>query len=225
MKEPLDQGSFNRLFQEEFEGLVLFAIRYVKDCDAARDIVQEVFVNLWNKRAEIDRSRPYKTYLTTSVKNRSLNHLRDHKKFDTHLLIQENLYPTPTTVQQHQIDIAQLQQQIDDAIAALPEKCREIFLLNRNEHLKYQEIADQLDISVKTVETQMSKALKHLRHHLKDYLTILLFLTLPTQQFLPGDSSANSVSSEISYSTLICPHNDALILNQGLSPFMCIITG
>ena len=210
MKEPLDQGTFNRLFQEEFKGLVLFSVRYVKEVEAARDIVQEAFVNLWNKREEIDRSRPYKTYLTTSVKNRSLNYLRDHKKYDTHLLIQENLFPTPTVVQQHQMEIADLQEQINQALESLPEKCREVFLLNRQKHLKYQEIADQLGISVKTVETQMSKALKQLRHHLKTYLTILLFLTLPTFYLLPPTSYLLPPTST--------PH-------QGLPPFMCIITG
>jgi len=65
----------------------------------------------------------------------------------------------------------ELRDRINLAINELPEKCREVFLLNRNDHLKYQEIADKLRISVKTVETQMSKALQHLRIHLKEYLS------------------------------------------------------
>ena len=73
------------------------------------------------------------------------------------------------------LEASELKEKIDSAIQGLPEKCREVFLLNRNEHLKYQEIADRLGISLKTVETQMSKALQHLREHLKEYLMIVLF--------------------------------------------------
>ena len=73
---------------------------------------------------------------------------------------------------------ADIQKNIQDAIGELPEKCREIFVLSRYENLKYQQIADKLDISIKTVETQMSKALQHMRIRLKEYIVILIFLLL-----------------------------------------------
>ncbi|MFH1296504.1 MAG: RNA polymerase sigma-70 factor [Bacteroidota bacterium] len=185
MSNSLDIATFERLFKEEFKGLVLFAIQYVKEYEAAREIVQEAFIGLWNQRERIDLSRPVKTYLSTTVRNRSLNYLRDNKKFDTRLLTQENLYPLASYEQADRLVEKELQDRIQHAIAELPEKCREVFLLSRNEHLKYQAIADQLQISVKTVETQMSKALQHLRIRLKDYLVVILILIC--QQILdPG---------------------------------------
>jgi len=174
--KTLERENFERLFKEEFKGLVLFAIQYVKDYEAAREIVQEAFVNMWSRREQIDLSRPVKTYIVTSVKNRSLNYLRDNKKFDSNLLIHEDIYPTTSCQQSDHLVEAELRERITHAINELPEKCREVFLMNRNEHLKYREIADQLQISVKTVETQMSKALQHMRVRLKEYLVILLML-------------------------------------------------
>jgi len=170
MGNTLDKTTFERLFRDEFKGLVLFAIQYVKDYEAAREIVQEAFIGMWDKRAQIDLSRPVKTYLSTTVRNRSLNYLRDNKKFDTRLLAQENLFPLASYEQTDRLVERELQDRIQYAISELPEKCREVFLLSRNEHLKYQAIAGKLEISVKTVETQMSKALQHLRIRLKDYL-------------------------------------------------------
>jgi len=171
MAGTLDQKTFEKLFREEFKGLVVFAIRFLKDYETAREIVQESFVNLWNTRERIDMAKPVKTYLATMVRNRSLNYLRDHKKFDTNILIHENLFPVPVYEQPLLMEEHELSTRIQNAVAELPEKCREVFLLSRNENLKYQQIADKLGISVKTVETQMSKALQHLRHRLKEYLT------------------------------------------------------
>jgi len=176
MPNNLDRSAFEQLFRKEFKGLVLFAIQYVKEYEAAREIVQEAFIGLWNQRERIDVSRPVKTYLSTTVRNRSLNYLRDQKKFDTRLLTQENLYPLASYEQADRLVEKELQDRIQSAIAELPEKCREVFLLSRNEHLKYQAISDQLQISVKTVETQMSKALQHLRVRLREFLVAILLV-------------------------------------------------
>lgn len=170
MGQTLDKTTFEQLFKNEFKGLVLFAIQYVKEYESAREIVQEAFIGLWDKRDQIDLSRPVKSYLSTTVRNRSLNYLRDNKKFDTRLLTQENLYPLASYEHADRLVEKELSEKIQEAISGLPERCKEVFLLSRNEHLTYQEIADKLQISVKTVETQMSKALQHLRIHLKEYL-------------------------------------------------------
>lgn len=171
------EANFRELFHAHFSGLCLFSVKYIKDMDAARDIVHEAFVNLWNKRETIDPDKSVKAYLTTSVYNRSINYLRDTKKFNRDLLTLDeaqdfgDAYHTDRLVEQ------ELAAKIKSAIDLLPEKCREIFLLSRNENLKYQQIADKLQISIKTVETQMSKALQHLRQHLGEYLTLLLVFT------------------------------------------------
>jgi len=172
---PLDERTLESLFREHYAGLCVFALGFVRDEEAAREVVQEVFVNLWEKRETIDLSKQVKSYLTTSVRNRCLNHLRNNRKFSPLLLELEGLSDEAEEAGDRLVE-RELSEAIADAIAGLPDRCREIFLLNRNHHLRYQQIADHLQISVKTVETQMSKALQHLRIRLAGYLTLLLLV-------------------------------------------------
>ena len=163
----LSRSQFETLFRTEYKGMLLFAIHYVKEEEAAKEIVQEAFINLWERRESIDPEREVKSYLSASVRNRSLNYLRDNKRFNGTLLSLGGLLPMPTSEEYNQIEFRELSGQIHRAIEELPEKCREIFRLNRFEQMKYQEIADHLQISIKTVETQMSKALAHLRSRIQ----------------------------------------------------------
>ena len=165
------------MFKSNFKGLTHFALRYVKDYETAKEIVQEVFVNIWEKRDSIDLSKSVKSYITTTIYNRCLNYLRDNKKFNRDILTFENLYPIADHDRGGDMLVAaELEKIIKEAIQELPEKCREIFTLNRYQNLKYQEVADKLHISVKTVETQMSKALQHMRERLADYIKIIIIL-------------------------------------------------
>lgn len=173
-----DEQMLESLFREHFVSLCRFAHLYVKDFESAREIVQDAFVALWEKRSAIDPGKNIPAYLSTTVRNRCLNHLRDHKKFSDRLLSLENPPADCMDYTRDRLVEAELKQHIDAAISDLPEKCREIFLLNRHDHLKYQEIADKLHISVKTVETQMSRALQHLRSRLAEFLTILLWIII-----------------------------------------------
>ena len=166
----LDKTTFESLFRSEFKGLVFFALQYTKDTDTAREITQEAFISLWEKRERIDLSKPVKTYLSTTVRNKCLNWLRDNKKFNKEILDMEGLLSDNTYVQPDRLIEAEIKDKIGKAIDELPEKCREIFVLNRQENLKYQEIANRLEISVKTVETQMSKALQHMRERLREFI-------------------------------------------------------
>jgi RNA polymerase sigma-70 factor (ECF subfamily) len=150
--------------------LCFFALQYTKDHDTAREITQEAFISLWEKRASIDLSKPVKTYLSTTVRNKCLNWLRDNKKFNREILDIEGLLSDKTYIQPDRLVETEIRDKIARAIDGLPQKCREIFVLNRNENLKYQEIANRLNISVKTVETQMSKALQHMRDQLAEFL-------------------------------------------------------
>ena len=174
--KTLDKATFELLFKSNFKGLCYFAQKYVKDIETSKEIVQDAFISLWEKRQTIDLSKPVKSYLTTIIYNKSLNYLRDHKKFDRDILGFENLLHENTPDSDTRIITAEITQRINDALAELQEKCREVFLLSRHENLKYQEIADQLQISVKTVETQMSKALQHMRVRLAEYITIILLI-------------------------------------------------
>ena len=181
LTNTLDEHSLELLFRSHFKGLCTFALGFVKDDEVAKEIVQDSFVQLWLKREAIDLSKPVKTYLSTTVRNKCLNYLRDNRKFSSELLEIENHSEISSQEQPDKLVEQDIRAQIDAAIAELPEKCREVFTLNRFENLKYQQIADKLGISVKTVETQMSKALQHLRLRLAEYLPILLlfFTVLP----------------------------------------------
>jgi len=172
----MDRQAFEELFKAYFTPLMAFSRRILGDEDDAREVVHQVFINLWEKRREIDLSTSLKSYLFTSVNNRSLNVIRDRKKFSSGEVPELAGEWDVST----QIEAMELEEKIRAAIESLPERCREIFELNRFDGLKYSEIALQLDISVKTVENQMTKALKILRDQLGKYLTILLCLLLFT---------------------------------------------
>jgi len=145
-------------------------MKYVKEYEASREIVQDVFMRLWEKRETIDSGKSIKAYLSAAVRNKCINYLRDHKKFNQDLLNFEELNPDLLSMPADKLVEADIRNRITEATAELPEKCREIFVLSRHEQLKYQEIADRLGISVKTVETQISKALQHMRERLREYL-------------------------------------------------------
>jgi RNA polymerase sigma-70 factor (ECF subfamily) len=171
-----NERDLESLFRDHYTGLCRFAAGYVKDNEMAKEIVQEAFVSLWEKRDSIDPSKQVKSYLSTSVRNRCLNYLRDNRKFSGRLLELENHPHEPAVHPPDRLVEAEIRERIERAMETLPEKCREVFRLSRHRQMKYQQIADHLQISVKTVETQMSKALQHMRIHLAEYLPMTFFL-------------------------------------------------
>lgn len=174
----MDKTDYELLFRSNFKGLCFFAQKYVKDFETAKEIVQDAFVILWEKREGMDADRSVKSYLTTTIHNKCHNYLRDNRKFNTEILSLENLVHPDGYAQADKLVENELSNEINKAITELPEKCRQIFLMSRNENLKYHEIAYKLAISVKTVETQMSKALQHMRLRLAEYLVALIVLLI-----------------------------------------------
>jgi RNA polymerase sigma-70 factor (ECF subfamily) len=172
MTGAMDKAAFEAVFRKFFPALMAFSLKYLPDEDDAREVVHNVFINLWEKRASLDTSVSLKSYLFTAVHNRSLNMLRDRKKFS------DDAVPEISSGEDihAQIEAVELEERIGEVIAGLPEKCREVFELNRFGGLKYGEIAEKLGISVKTVENQMSKALKILREKLAHYLSLLVWI-------------------------------------------------
>ena len=154
--------------------MMAFAKKILVDEDDAREVVHQVFISIWEKRQEMDLSVSLKSYLFTSVHNRSLNVIRDRKKFSSAEVPDVAGEWDVSSV----IESMELEDKIMEVVSTLPEKCREVFELSRFDGLKYSEIAEHLQISVKTVENQMSKALKILREKLAKYLSILLWLIL-----------------------------------------------
>ena len=176
--KTLDKAAFEELFRSYFTPLCSFSQKFVNDIDEAKDIVHNVFINLWNKRDEINMETSLKSYLFQGVQNRSLNYIRDNKKlvqFDTP---QNEAELGKYLESKDHLESTEAERRINHALDDLPDKCKEIFLLNRFDGLKYREIADKLGISIKTVETQMSRALKTLRERLADMITMLVFIIL-----------------------------------------------
>lgn len=176
--KTLDKETFEEIFRSHFTPLCSFAQKYIHDLDEAKDIVHNVFINLWNKRGEVDLDTSLKSYLFQGVHNRCLNYIRDHKK-----LVQFDTPQSEAKLGQYiesrdHLESEEAENRINRALDDLPEKCREIFFMNRFDGLKYREIAEKLHISIKTVETQMSRALKTLRERLSDMITVLIFLLL-----------------------------------------------
>ena len=158
------------IFKKYHVMLCRTAFRFVKSQDAAKDVVQEVFMRFWTKRTSIRVNTSLKAYLRRSVVNTALNHLQRSKRNPTDDLENANYNPTDKYTAEDTLQAEQLATDIEKAITHLPRKCRMVFTLSRYEHLTYKEIAEALEISVNTVENHISKAMKILREKLKGYL-------------------------------------------------------
>ena len=184
-----DEELFLRLQQDEEQAFVLvfnqyhvelfrFALKYVRLPSLAEDIVQDVLLYLWERRQELAITTSLKAYLYAAVKHRSLYYLKSQYAKQVYESDLPEHLPTPTQADTP-LQVQQLTEAIQRAIEGLPERCRVIYTLSRNAELTYQEIADQLELSVKTVETQMGIALRKLRIQLQGYeLLLLLWLLL-----------------------------------------------
>lgn len=174
-----DPKAFEQVFNLYYEALVIYGRSILRDQDEAEDIVQQVFVNTWEKRDETEIHTSVRALLYKSVHNACLNRIKHEKIKRNHA--DHELYVNTMVSQTDHLSHKELQLKVEDAINALPEQCAKIFRMSRFEELKYKEIAEQLGLSVKTIENQMGKALKILRIKLQDYLP--LFILLLTELF------------------------------------------
>lgn len=168
--------AFEMLFKTYYQPLCRYANSYLKDPDGAEEIVQAAFIGFWEKRKTISIETSLKSYLYRAIRNACLNELKHEQvkqKYFTNESLKEEAKSEPAD---HLAIHVELEDKIRAAIQTLPEQCRLIFTMSRFEELKYQEIADQLNLSVKTVENQMGKALKIMRAQLKEYLPLLAIL-------------------------------------------------
>ena len=166
-----DAAAFEKLFKAYCQPLVDFGRRFVLDKATAESLVQDVFLKIWQNRQTLDPTRNIKSYLFTAVRNAALRHLRDAGVKQRNEETVRAMH-APVTTPEQELTGKDLDESIQQAIAALPEKCRAIFRMNRFDKLTYAEIAEVQNISVKTVETQMGRALKSLRTQLAHFLTI-----------------------------------------------------
>jgi RNA polymerase sigma-70 factor (family 1) len=171
-----DIHAFEALFREFYNPLCRYANTFLNDKDDVKDIVQKVFIEIWEKREGLDIRVSLRSYLYRSVHNRCLNLIQSNKKFNKEVEMGAVALFAPDT--DENIRQTELKKRIKEAMAKLPPQCARIFEMSRYGHLKYAEIAAQLELSVKTVENQMGKALKILRTELSDYLYLLIVLLL-----------------------------------------------
>jgi RNA polymerase sigma-70 factor (ECF subfamily) len=170
-----DRKIFDRIFRMYYSLLCNYSLRYVPDRETAEEIVQDMFFKLWMKRDELVIHTSFQSYLYQAVRNYSLNFISQEKLQEKHrqyigFQVKDN-HDHFDQLEQTDLDLL-----IKEAVLRLPDKRREVFELSRHEGLKNAEIAEKLNISVKTVEAQMTKALEQLRKVLKDYLPFWLFL-------------------------------------------------
>lgn len=169
-----DQTAFELLFRYYYAGLVVFASRIVLDSDEAEEIVQNFFVKVWTGRKAIQKSGTLKNYFFTCVKNSALNYLKKEKVSGE---VREKLKEIIETDRLYQPDLfveSEMQSRIQSAMNKLTPRTKEVFTLSRFKDFSNDQIAEQLNLSKRTVETHISNALKILREELKEYMFMLL---------------------------------------------------
>ena len=171
-----DESAFETVFKTYFKALHSYAFTIVKDDAAAEEMVQTIFMKLWERADNLTINSSIAAYLYRAVHNESLNYIK-HIKIKTAHQLHVSYRVGQEADASKKVQVKELETKISVALNELPEQCRTIFQLSRFEELRYREIADKLQISIKTVENQMGKALKILREKLADYLpiTVLLF--------------------------------------------------
>lgn len=165
-----DETAFEHLFKRFFRELHVYSYSILRDWDLAEEVVQTLFLKVWENGSWKRVETSVKAFLYRAVYHESLNVLRQHQVRQRYqhrtMYVMRNEAEHPVTP----VELNELEERIRQSLNRLPEKCRTIFQLSRFGELKYHEIASQLGISVKTVETQMGKAIRVLKHDLKDYL-------------------------------------------------------
>lgn len=171
-----NKEAFKVLFELYYGKLLYFAQSYISNKEDAEEVIQDVFVKVWKKRKKITTN--INGYLFKTTKNTCLDYLRSKK---SKLSTTENMVQLEALINFHALSDnnassiirKELEQKIRTGIELLPEKCRQVFVKSRIDGLKNKEISDELDISIRTVENQMSKAIKHMRVHLREFLSFL----------------------------------------------------
>jgi len=164
-----DQVAFERIFESTYASLCGISFRMTKNLESSEEIVDDVFCSFWKNRKTINITTSFTLYLIASVRNRSLDYLRKLKNGKSLSLEDASRITSVEIIASDAMAYEELKNHITTAIQSLPRQCRLIFLMSREQDLTYKEISKQLGLSIKTVDTQMGRALKHIRRELKTY--------------------------------------------------------
>jgi len=178
---------FQQLFTAEYNKLCRYALSYMQDEHAAEDVVQDTFIRIWETKQDLIGSPDIRFYLVTAVRNNCISALRKLKSSSVQYMEQApEPEPEPfLTATQHREELAAKGQKLAAALDLLPPKCKEIFLLVKMHGMSYKKVAESLDISVKTVENQMGKALRVLREFTSVSTMLILGSLIIVKQLLP----------------------------------------
>jgi len=169
-----DRVAFDVAFRRYYPGLVIFASQFTAEQSVAEEIVQDFFVRLWEKRMDLVFTDSMKSYFFTSVKNRCFNYLK-HRKIELEVIERLKVISRQSLLFEPDVYLdSELQEKITRAVNALPERCREVFIMSRFKGMKNDEIAEQLNLSKRTVETHISNAIASLRRDLKEYAGLVI---------------------------------------------------
>ncbi|MBS1600416.1 MAG: RNA polymerase sigma-70 factor [Bacteroidetes bacterium] len=172
---------FHLVFEEHYNLLCNYAYSFIGEKNACEDIVQEIFFKIWDKNRELILSDTIRFYLFTAVRNNCLTYLKREKKIDWQHYQNEEMPAELPDIDKKILDDTDYLSLVNKAIALLPLKCREVFLMSRFNNYSYRQIAEALGISVKTVENQIGKALRILRDFVKKqkpFLSIIGMINL-----------------------------------------------
>lgn len=165
-----DEKAFSCIFDKYWEELFLSAYRVLNDEEICKDVVQDIFIALWNRSSELEISN-LRAYLLQAAKYQVAKFIRDNQKIDIISNSYEKIEMLCYTEQP--VEYNELFGVLNQKINELPERCRQVFRMSRIDGLTNKQIGEKLDISVSTVENQISKALKFIRHELSGYTTFL----------------------------------------------------
>ncbi|WP_017259074.1 RNA polymerase sigma-70 factor [Pedobacter arcticus] len=168
-----DRFAFNTIYNQYWSKLYLFAYNILRNREAAEDIVQDIFIQLWQKRADVHIDN-LQNYLYTAVRYQVFRSIRDGKNRTN--LLERFLKFSPQVEIESVLFEKEINQRLDESIALLPARCKEIFTLSRKEHLSIKEISKRLEISPKTIENQITIAIRRVRANMTDLFTWLVFL-------------------------------------------------
>jgi RNA polymerase sigma-70 factor (family 1) len=175
-----EEAAYKDLFANYYKVLTVFANRYLKDIEASKELVQDLFVHLYERRENLDINSSLKSYLFRSTHNRCINFINAQKiraKYAEHVNFTTDVQDNNL---EHHVYSSELEHALYLAIGELPPKCRSIFTMNRFDGLSNTEIAEKLKLSKRTVETQISKALKILRVKLEPFMVAGILLIVWT---------------------------------------------
>ena len=179
-----DENAFKYFFDTYYDDLCNFVNGYLRDETLSEDIVQSIFIYLWENRQSLPSNRSIKSYLYTATKNKSLNHLRNvknKKRIDGELFAQPDIFSDENA--DSFLEFEELKTILSNAMEVLPGQCKTVYQLSRDEGLSHKEIAEKLGLTVKTVENQITIAIRKIKDYLRPYQDQIFLLFICSINF------------------------------------------